>query len=145
MNYTITTLDQLRPILLGFRKSRGLTQAGAAARLGIAQQTYAQLESNPGVVSVERLFKVLRVLGVDLVLADAAHAQPDGATSAFQVQPASARKTFGKSTAIKAVLVQENRQKGAVARPAVATRSSKARNGLESELSRSTSKKREVW
>jgi HTH-type transcriptional regulator/antitoxin HipB len=145
MNYTITTLDQLRPILLGFRKSRGLTQAGAAAGLGIAQQTYAQLEANPGVVSVERLFRVLRVLGVDLVLADVAHAQSDGATSAFKVQPVSGREGSGKSTAKKAVLVQESRQKGVVSKPAAVTHSGKARSGLESELSRSTPKKREVW
>lgn len=71
MNYPITTLDQLRPILLGFRKSRGLTQSALAELLGVTQQTYAQLEANPASASVERLFKVLRVLGVEWVLADA--------------------------------------------------------------------------
>ncbi len=71
MNYPITTLDQLRPILLGFRKSKGLTQSALAELLGVTQQTYAQLESNPASASVERLFKVLRLLGVDWVLADA--------------------------------------------------------------------------
>lgn len=145
MNYTITTLDQLRPILLGFRKSRGLTQAGVAAKLGIAQQTYAQLEANPTSVSVERLFKLLRVLGVDLVLADAPHAQPVGATSVFKAQSALDRKTFGKPTATKALPEQEDRQEGAVARPSAVTRSSKARSGQESERSRSAPRKREVW
>lgn len=37
-------------------------------RLGITQQTYARLEANPGSVSIERLFKVLTVLGVEVVL-----------------------------------------------------------------------------
>lgn len=79
MNFTVATLDQLRPILIGFRKSRGLTQAALAARLGIAQQTYAQLEANPATASVERLYRLLRVLGVELVLADVAVGQSAGA------------------------------------------------------------------
>ncbi|SAL65926.1 XRE family transcriptional regulator [Caballeronia terrestris] len=68
MGYQVKTLSQLRPILLGFRKAAGLTQAAMAAHLGVTQQTYAQLEANPAAVSVERLFKVMRVLGVNLML-----------------------------------------------------------------------------
>jgi HTH-type transcriptional regulator/antitoxin HipB len=66
VDYPIKTLSQLRPILQGFRKAAGLTQAAMAAHLGVTQQTYAQLEANPAAVSVERLFKVLRILQVDL-------------------------------------------------------------------------------
>jgi HTH-type transcriptional regulator/antitoxin HipB len=66
MDYAIKTLSQLRPILLGFRKSAGLTQAAVAKRLGITQQSYAQLEANPASASVERLFKVMRLLNVEL-------------------------------------------------------------------------------
>jgi HTH-type transcriptional regulator/antitoxin HipB len=69
VDYPIKTLNQLRPILLGFRKAAGLTQAMMASHLGVTQQTYAQLEANPAAVSVERLFRVLRVLDVDLTLA----------------------------------------------------------------------------
>jgi HTH-type transcriptional regulator / antitoxin HipB len=69
VDYPIKTLSQLRPILQGFRKAAGLTQAAMAGHLGVTQQTYAQLEANPAAVSVERLFKVLRVLQVDLQLA----------------------------------------------------------------------------
>ncbi|GLC92224.1 transcriptional regulator [Cupriavidus sp. TA19] len=81
MQYPIHTLSQLRPILQGFRKSRGLTQANMAAYLGVRQQTYAELEANPAAASVERLFKALRVLGVDMVLSPApdTHAQPEPA------------------------------------------------------------------
>ncbi|WP_436023793.1 helix-turn-helix domain-containing protein [Trinickia sp. LjRoot230] len=68
MDYHIKTLGQLRPILKGFRKSAGMTQAMMANHLGVTQQTYAQLEANPAIVSVERLFKVLRVLDVSLTL-----------------------------------------------------------------------------
>lgn len=78
MNYPINTLDQLRPILVGFRKSRQLTQAALADKLGVAQQTYAQLEANPSSASMERLFKLLQLLGVQLVLGDSAPAQNSG-------------------------------------------------------------------
>ncbi len=68
MDYPIRTISQLRPVLQGFRKAHGLTQAQMAARLGITQQTYARLEANPDRASVERIFRVLQALGVDLVL-----------------------------------------------------------------------------
>lgn len=76
MDYAIKTLSQLRPILLGFRKSAGLTQTAVAELLGITQQSYAQLEANPASASVERLFKVMRLLNVELRMSQASSA-PD--------------------------------------------------------------------
>ena len=70
MNYTINTLDQLKPILVGYRKSKGLSQKALAAKLGVSQQTYQTLESNPQKVTIERLFNVLTLLGVKLSLSD---------------------------------------------------------------------------
>ncbi|MFL9898241.1 helix-turn-helix transcriptional regulator [Paraburkholderia fungorum] len=83
MDYAVKTLSQLRPILLGFRKSAGLTQAAVAELLGITQQSYAQLEANPASASVERLFKVMRLLNVELRMSQA--------SSAPGSQPAQAR------------------------------------------------------
>lgn len=68
MNYPIQTLQQLRPVLIGFRKQAGLSQAGLAAMLGITQQSYARIEANPAATSVERLFTVLRLLGGEIAL-----------------------------------------------------------------------------
>ncbi|MDD2816959.1 MAG: helix-turn-helix transcriptional regulator [Thiotrichaceae bacterium] len=68
MEFPIKILNQLRPILRGFRKAQKLTQADIAKRLGITQQSYAQLEANPAAASLERLFKVLAILQVDVVL-----------------------------------------------------------------------------
>ncbi len=68
MNYPISTLNQLRPLLVGFRKQAGLSQADVAALLGITQQSYAKIEANPTVTSVERLFTILRLLGGEIVL-----------------------------------------------------------------------------
>jgi len=39
--YPLKTLSQLRPILIGFRKEKGLTQKDVSEKLGVTQQTYA--------------------------------------------------------------------------------------------------------
>ena len=41
--FPVKLLSQLRPLLIGFRKSKGLTQRELSARLGVTQQTYARL------------------------------------------------------------------------------------------------------
>lgn len=66
MNYTINTLEQLKPILVGFRKANSLSQKALAEKLGISQQSYQTLESSPQKVTLERLFKVLAVLSIKL-------------------------------------------------------------------------------
>jgi HTH-type transcriptional regulator/antitoxin HipB len=68
VDYSVKTLGQLRPVLRGFRKAAGLTQAMLAERLGITQQSYAQFEANPASAGVERLFKVLRILNAGITL-----------------------------------------------------------------------------
>ncbi|MET3107943.1 HTH-type transcriptional regulator/antitoxin HipB [Oxalobacteraceae bacterium GrIS 2.11] len=68
MDYPIKTLSQLRPILQGCRKKANLTQTDVAELLGITQQSYAQIEANPASTSVERLYKIMRLLNVELVL-----------------------------------------------------------------------------
>jgi HTH-type transcriptional regulator / antitoxin HipB len=98
MDYPVRTLGQLRPILKGFRKTAGLTQAMMASRLGVTQQTYAQLESNPAAVSVERLFKVLRTLNVDLTLAHSAAPSQSAAAKTQAAGGAVAAKKAPKGT-----------------------------------------------
>ena len=65
--YPLKTLSQLRPLLVGFRKAKGLTQKDVSERLGVTQQTYARLESNPASASLERLFRVFNVLDIEMV------------------------------------------------------------------------------
>lgn len=69
-SYTINTLDQLRPILVGFRKARQLSQHDLADKLGVSQQSYQALESNPQKATIERLHRVLMLLDVKLQLLD---------------------------------------------------------------------------
>ena len=68
VSYPIKTLSQLPLILKGFRKERGLTQAAMAEKLGITQQSYAYFEANPATATLDRLFMVLRLLGVEISL-----------------------------------------------------------------------------
>jgi len=70
MHYTINTLDQLKPVLIGYRKAQHLSQKDMATKLGIKQQSYQYLESNPQKITVDRLFRVLTLLGVKLHLSD---------------------------------------------------------------------------
>ena len=51
--FPVRLLSQLRPLLIGFRKSKGLTQRELSAMLGVTQQTYARLEANPSKASFE--------------------------------------------------------------------------------------------
>jgi HTH-type transcriptional regulator/antitoxin HipB len=84
-NYTIQTVDQLKPIIAGFRKSAGLTQEDLAMRLGITQQTYSVAERKASTMSVGKLLNVLNALGVELVLqpkSKNADGAPVGVTSA---------------------------------------------------------------
>lgn len=69
--FPVRLLSQLRPLLIGFRKSKGLTQRELSAMLGVTQQTYARLEANPSKASFERLYKVLNILGVEISLGSA--------------------------------------------------------------------------
>ena len=45
-----------------------MTQRDVSERLGVTQQTYARLEANPASASIERLYKVFTVLGIEMVL-----------------------------------------------------------------------------
>ncbi|MDI7385938.1 helix-turn-helix transcriptional regulator [Cronobacter dublinensis] len=76
--YPLKTLSQLRPLLVGFRKNQGLTQKEVSERLGVTQQTYARLEANPTTASIERLFRVFNVLGIEMALSETQTLASDG-------------------------------------------------------------------
>ena len=76
MNFPVHFSSQLREHLRALRKERGLTQAGLGQLLGVGQARIAEIENNPGVISVDQLMKVLSVLRASMVLHD-----DDGAAS----------------------------------------------------------------
>ena len=70
MDYPIHFADQLGQHLKAFRKARGLTQIQLAAHLGVTQSRIADIETNPGKVSLENLLKVFSALDLRLRLED---------------------------------------------------------------------------
>ncbi|OLL27703.1 transcriptional regulator [Burkholderia sp. SRS-W-2-2016] len=154
MDYAIQMLNQLRPILQGFRKNAGLTQAAMAARLGVTQQTYAQLEANPAAVSVERLFRVLRILQVDLKLSQNETADQDSVAPAAgsntgrgtrtpREQPDPAQLQARGATATKRSTATAARETSG-ARPAAPATKQPAR-AAKARAAAGVGKKREEW
>ena len=66
--YPIRIPQQLGPILEGFRRERKLTQQAVGIRAGMAQNAISQLEKNPSVASLARIFKVLAALDLELMI-----------------------------------------------------------------------------
>ena len=71
MDYPITTSAQLRAVLRGLRKARGLSQADTGTRIGVNQKRIARIESAPGVTSFDQIARVVSALGGRLVIQDA--------------------------------------------------------------------------
>ena len=72
MDYPIHFADQLSQHLKAFRKVRKLTQSQLAIRLGVSQSRIADIETNPGKVSLENILKVLAALDIRVLLKDIA-------------------------------------------------------------------------
>lgn len=70
IDFPIHLASQLREHLRALRKARGLTQAALGRLLGVGQARIAEIESNPGAVSVDQLMKVVSALRASLVLRD---------------------------------------------------------------------------
>jgi HTH-type transcriptional regulator / antitoxin HipB len=68
MDFPLRIPAQLKQHLRALRKSRGLTQAQLGTLLGVGQARIAEIEANPGAVSLDQLTKVLAVLGGSLHL-----------------------------------------------------------------------------
>ena len=68
MDYPLQLASQLQQLLKSLRKSHQVTQAQLAQRLGVVQSRIADIERDPGTVSVEQLMNVLAMLGAQLVV-----------------------------------------------------------------------------
>ena len=91
MDYPLQINSQLRQLLKSLRKTRQMTQAQLAQRLGVVQSRVADIERNPGSVSVEQLMNVLSVLGAQLVVRETAPSVPLGAPGRAPDDQATAR------------------------------------------------------
>lgn len=105
MNFPLRIADQLQPHLRALRKRRGLTQAQLGALVGVKQARIAEIEANPGAVSLDQLTRLLAALGGTLHLhtdGDVSAAARVGAAKAVAKPPAKVKtkaKTKANSTA----------------------------------------------
>ncbi|MBL8347043.1 MAG: helix-turn-helix domain-containing protein [Rubrivivax sp.] len=82
MDYPLRLAGQLREHLRALRKRSSLTQAQLGQRLGLGQVRIAEIEADPGLVSVEQLIRILSALGATMVLRDEAAGAEEAAKPA---------------------------------------------------------------
>lgn len=68
--FPVQTSAQLSVHLKSLRKARGMTQTALGERVGVKQVRIADIEKNPGAVSLDQLLQVLHALDARLLLAD---------------------------------------------------------------------------
>ena len=108
MSFPLRIPGQLKHHLRALRKSRGLTQGQLGTLVGVRQARIAEIEGNPGAVSLDQLTKVLAALGGTLHLhsgegaGTASRAVPEEGPKAPQSAPMSVAKRAPKP-ATKAV------------------------------------------
>lgn len=68
--FPVQTSAQLSVHIKSLRKARGLTQTALGQRLGVKQVRMADIEANPGAVSLDQLMQVLHALDARLQLVD---------------------------------------------------------------------------
>ncbi|MFZ6780221.1 helix-turn-helix domain-containing protein [Undibacterium sp. Ji83W] len=66
MDYRISLATQLSSHLKSLRSQQGLSQAALGAMLGVGQVRIANIENNPGAVSVDQMLSILHLLGCGL-------------------------------------------------------------------------------
>ena len=70
MDFSLFTVDQFTAHIRAFRKARGMTQADLGRLLGVKQARIADIENDPGSISVAQMHKLLAALGAQMVLRD---------------------------------------------------------------------------
>ncbi len=68
--FPVQTSAQLSVHIKSLRKARGLTQTALGERIGVKQVRIADIEKNPGLVSLDQLLQVLHALDARVLLAD---------------------------------------------------------------------------
>jgi HTH-type transcriptional regulator / antitoxin HipB len=82
--FPVQTSAQLSVHIKSLRKARGLTQTTLGQRLGVKQVRVADIEANPGAVSMDQLMQVLHALDARLQLVDTHSYAPPALSPALQ-------------------------------------------------------------
>jgi HTH-type transcriptional regulator/antitoxin HipB len=116
MSFALRIPDQLKQHLRALRKSRGLTQGQLGALVGVRQARIAEIEANPGAVSLDQLTKLLAALGGTLYLRSAEGAGTesqvvrDTGPKALKSAPTSVAKRAPKKAAGQAISAPTGRR-----------------------------------
>ena len=70
--HTLALPTQLGSFLRDARLQRGLTQPMLAKKLGISTQAYSRIERNAERASFERIFRICRLLDLEIAIATSA-------------------------------------------------------------------------
>jgi HTH-type transcriptional regulator/antitoxin HipB len=81
MLHLIATSDQLAQLLAASRRQAGLTQAEAAARVGVSQSRISALETDASALTVTQLLALCGAYGLQLQLRDKNQPSPEPAPS----------------------------------------------------------------
>jgi len=81
VTYPIQTAAQLSTHLKSLRSAKGLSQKELGKLLGLGQVRIANIESNPGAISVDQLIKILHLLDTRLTLELASTANSENTRS----------------------------------------------------------------
>lgn len=68
MNFPVDTPGQLRTILRGLRRARGMSQAALGERLNVNQKRIARIEAAPEVTSFDQISRMVSAMGYRLVI-----------------------------------------------------------------------------
>jgi HTH-type transcriptional regulator/antitoxin HipB len=118
MDYPLLLPEQLTPYLKSLRRQLHLSQAELGRMLGVGQARMADIENNPGSVSVEQMMKVLATLDAKLVVRQwMGTRSPDADPPTSLTNPAGAAPVTRSAGALKAVGAG---RRGASAAPAPA-------------------------
>ena len=66
--FPIRTPQQLGAVLQGYRKQKEMTQAEVGGAVGLPQSGVSEIESDPSTSSLNRIFKLLAALNLELVV-----------------------------------------------------------------------------
>jgi HTH-type transcriptional regulator/antitoxin HipB len=79
MLHLIATPDQMAQLLAASRRQAGLTQAEAAARVGISQSRISALETDADALTLTQLLALCGIYGLQLQLRDKSQPVPEPA------------------------------------------------------------------
>jgi HTH-type transcriptional regulator / antitoxin HipB len=143
VDYTVRTRDQLKTLLVAFRKAGKQTQAQLAASLGVTQQALSALEGAPSSASFERILNLLSALNVDVVLRTREQAQKILPLMAMEPDAAATGKRLPIVARPKIELNPTARVRNKV--PIMAKRTSAEKTQRKPVMSNLPTRKRDEW